>query len=51
MILRPDPPEDEELEDDRYSQVYPDIYPSINKPQTYMGSFTPDISLPLKALL
>jgi hypothetical protein len=43
MILRPDPPEEEELEDERYRYAHSDICPSTRKPQIYMDSYTPDI--------
>lgn len=43
MILRPDPPEDEELEDERYYLHHLDICPSTKKPLISMVSFTPDI--------
>lgn len=38
MILRPEAPEEEELEDERYNATYADIWPSISRPQTSMGS-------------
>jgi len=43
MILRPDPPEDEELEDDRFILLYLDIYQFIKKPPIYMVSYMLDI--------
>lgn len=45
MILRPDPPEDEELEDDRSTHNYLDICQFIKKQPISMDSYMRDTLL------
>ena len=44
MILSPEPPEGEELEDERFSFYYLDTLQSTRKQQTSMASFMPGLS-------
>ena len=46
MILSPEPPTGEELEDERYLSPYPDTSPSTRKPLTSTASSTPASSSP-----